>query len=135
MGKPVGFAVWVPWVWVWCQICQPMPTLYLSQVTHRFQPPTRTLAHMSGVYLLHHLSHSSMVSQSPTPLPLPSLTLSHPMLSHLHCLKPVLKDMTPPLPSQAPPPTPASLALTLKDATPRVAHGYGYKPALLTCGF
>jgi len=30
------------------------------------------------VYLLHHLSHSSMVSQSPTPLPLPSLTLSHP---------------------------------------------------------
>jgi len=72
------------------------------------------------------------VTNSPAPAfthPLP------PMLSHLHCLKPVLKDMTPPLPSRAPPPHPASLALTLKDATPRVAHGYGYKPALLTCGF
>src|SRR5882762_4099297 len=33
-GKPVGFAMQVPWVQVQCWICQPTPTPYPSQVTH-----------------------------------------------------------------------------------------------------
>jgi len=27
MGKPMGFASWVPWLQVRCQICQPVETL------------------------------------------------------------------------------------------------------------
>src|SRR5882762_1922726 len=48
-GKLAGFAAWVWQVQVQCQICQPVPTLYLSQVTHRFQPQHGNLVfpHMS----------------------------------------------------------------------------------------
>jgi len=35
-GHTAGFAMWVWQVWVWCQICQPVPTLHLPQATCRW---------------------------------------------------------------------------------------------------
>jgi len=96
LGKPTGFAAWVSQVWVQCQICQPTPTPYPSQVTCGFQPPVPTLAHAGGcICLAPPLTHTKVspsvyllpvVSHLPSPATISSLP---PRASpHTHSLSP-----------------------------------------------
>src|SRR5882762_1747783 len=104
----MGFAAWVWWVQVLCQICQPTPTLHLSQETHGSQPlsqpPSQPLIAQSLFFFAHALT----------------LTLSLPCALAL-APAPSLTPPPPPLPLHAPlsPSAPPSHTMTLACAASR----------------
>src|SRR5882724_5085570 len=92
-GKPTGFAMRVRWVWVWCPICRPAPTLYPPQVTHGFShrfPRSHTRVVVSVLHLSYTIGKSITLSPARHLSPphrchlQPALThtLTHPVQSH-----------------------------------------------------